>query len=481
MRDEAGRLEATVLAIAASELATDDLELVLVDDGSTDGTAELADRLLVRHGLAGQVIRLGRNLGKGGAVRAGVAAALGSTIVFVDADLSSPVEAVAEAFDLIEAGKADVVVGTRVHPDASITAAPPLGRRWSGKAFNLLLRGLGLARISDTQCGLKGFDAGAAAILFTDLRIRRFAFDVELLFRAERGGLTILELPHEWSHVEASRVRALRDGSRMVFDVLRLRVAARGWTPPTAPGAMDAERFEVMAAVERDHWWFRTKRRLVIDHLGSRVAPGPVADVGCGTGALLADLRGAGYGPVVGTDLSEPALGLATEQHPGVAQAVAEHLPYADRTLAAVTALDVLEHLDDDVAALRELGRVLRPGGVVVLTVPAYRWAWSDHDVALGHRRRYTVPSLRAVAMAAGLDVEHVGYFHSWLVPVALLVRRTPIGRLLRGSAEEASFVSPRVNRLLVTVSGIERAVIARVPVPFGLSVLLVARRRPGR
>lgn len=482
MFDESMRIEATLRALAASPLHAPDTEIVLVDDGSTDETATIAARLAGELGLAAKVIRLPRNVGKGGAVRAGVLAAEGSAVVFVDADLSAAPDAVVTCFEHVEAGKADVVVTTRVHPDAVITELPPATRRYGGKLYNTLLRTLGLTEMSDTQCGLKGFTAEAAQSLFADLRVQGFAFDVEILQRAQREGFSILELPIEWHHVEASRVRPLRDGARMALDAVRIRTRARAAaSAPVAPGApsMDDERFPVMARLERDHWWFRAKRTLVLDELRRHgVTAGAAADLGCGTGAMVGDLLQAGFAPVTGTDLSRDALVLAAgATGASWASSRAEHLPFADRSFRAVTSLDVIEHLDDDVAALREYRRVVEEDGLVIVAVPAYRWAWSDHDVALGHRRRYTSRSLRRAVEAAGLRVERVTYFHAWLVPPALLLRRTPLRRLLRGSAEEASFVGPRANALLRGVSGAERRVLRRADLPAGLSVLAVARR----
>ena len=111
----------------------------------------------------------------------------------------------------------------------------------------------------------------------------------------------------------------------------------------------------------------------------------------------------------------------------------------------------------------------------MVVTVPAYEWAWSDHDVMLSHKRRYTRRRLATAAERAGLHVERVTYFQSALVVPALLLRRTPLRRLLRGQAEEASFVNPVVNRILVLVTSLERAFLRRWNLPFGLSILLVA------
>ena len=485
MFDESMRIESSLRALAASPLHAPDTEILLVDDGSADDTPAVAERLIAELGLAARVIRLPQNVGKGGAVRAGVAAATGAALAFVDADLSASPDAVVSCFEHVEAGKADIVVTTRVHPEAVITELPPASRRYGGKIYNALLRTLGLTDLADTQCGLKGFTAEAGKRLFADLHVQGFAFDVEILQRARREGFSILELPIEWHHVEASRVRPVRDGARMAVDAVRIRARlGRGAaTAVVAEGApsMDDDRFPVMARLEREHWWFRAKRALVLDELGRSgdANGGAAADLGCGTGAMAADLLTAGFTTVIGTDLSPAALELAADGTGGAgwSAARAEDLPFADGSFRASTSLDVIEHLDDDVAGLREYRRVVADGGLVVVAVPAYRWAWSDHDVALGHRRRYTKGSLRRSVEAAGLRVERVTYFHSWLVPPALVLRRTPVGRLLKGSAEEASFVSPRVNALLRAVAEVERRVLRRIDLPLGLSVLAVARR----
>ena len=110
---------------------------------------------------------------------------------------------------------------------------------------------------------------------------------------------------------------------------------------------------------------------------------------------------------------------------------------------------------------------------------PAYRWAWSDHDVSLGHRRRYTAGSLIRAVESAGLEVDQVTYYHSWLVPIAFLMRKTPLGGLQKNNAEEASFVSPAINKVLSAITKIERALAVRIKIPFGLSVMVIAHR-PG-
>jgi len=232
-----------------------------------------------------------------------------------------------------------------------------------------------------------------------------------------------------------------------------------------------------MHRVEREHWWFKAKRDIVRGAIGD--GRGVAVDVGCGTGAVLSDLTSLGFRPLLGTDLDAHALALVASDAPvgvGLARAVAEALPLRTGSVDVLCSLDVVEHLDDDVLALKEYLRVLRPGARLVLTVPSYRWAWSSHDVDLGHRRRYTRPQLEAVAVAAGFEVVRSRYFHSWLVPIALLLRKTPLRALVADKpAESVSMGGPLQNAVGHRLAALDRS----VELPFGLSILLVARR-PG-
>ena len=245
--------------------------------------------------------------------------------------------------------------------------------------------------------------------------------------------------------------------------------------PATASG-MSAATFDVMHRVEREHWWFKAKRDIVRGAIGPSTG-GVAVDVGCGTGAVLHDLASLGFAPLLGTDLDAHALTLvAGDALPGLglARAVAEALPLRTGSVDVLCSLDVVEHLDDDVRALREYLRVLRRGGRLVVTVPAYRWAWSAHDVELGHRRRYTRPQLRAAAAAAGFEVVTSRYFHAWLVPIALLLRKTPLRALVADKpAESVSMGGSLQNTIGHRLAALDR----RVVLPFGLSILLVARR----
>lgn len=477
MYNEAGRIGRSLDLLRASPLLDERLELVLVDDGSDDGTADVVEGLLRDLPLPrARVLRLPENRGKGAAVRAGMLAGGGSARVFVDADLCVGVDDIERCFAALEGG-ADVAYGTRAHQASAMDRSQPGLRVLSGRVFNRLLRALGLTSELDTQCGLKGFSTRGTEVAIAPLATERFAFDVEALARAERGGLVVEGVPVRWSHVDASRVRPVRDGIDMAVAALRIRRLLGGPGDPRSVRAMATDAIEAMASVESTHWWFRAKHLLVLDELERARVEGLVVDVGAGTGGLLARLEAAGH-RAVGFELDEGALALARGRgaRAALGRSRAEALPVRSGSVAAVTALDVVEHLDDDVLALRELGRAVGPGGLVVVAVPAYGWAWSDHDVRLGHRRRYTRAQLRRVAEEAGLVVQRCTHFHSWLVPPAFAIRKTPLGRLQRGSAEEASMGSPAVNRLLQRVTDLERRVLRRTDLPVGLSILLVAR-----
>jgi len=238
----------------------------------------------------------------------------------------------------------------------------------------------------------------------------------------------------------------------------------------------DAGYFAVMADNAAGHWWYVARRELFRQLLTGRLAPGATAlDVGCGTGETMAVLRELGATVVAGTDLSDDALGYARHHpHAPVLAARAEQLPFATGCADLVVSSDVLEHLDDDGAGLREYHRVLRPGGVLLVTVPSYRWLWSAHDDRAGHRRRYRRAELTTAVTAAGFRVVLASAFFSFLVPPAALIRRTPLGRLTADTDEEAS-AGPAVTMVLGRLAATERAVLRRRTIPFGLSQVVLA------
>lgn len=221
--NEAGRLPSTLVRVGEFLTTATHLlpaEIVVADDGSRDGTAEIAGGFDVPDRVALRVVRLPLNRGKGAAVRAGIAASRGSWVLISDADLATPIE---EIGALLASG-ADVAVGSRAVRRELIARRQPLPRDLLGRLFNLALRLLGLTTLSDTQCGFKLLEGELARRLAGELRLAGFAFDIELLARAARAGARIVEVPVRWFHVDDSRVRPIRHGLGMLLDALRVRL-----------------------------------------------------------------------------------------------------------------------------------------------------------------------------------------------------------------------------------------------------------------
>ncbi len=216
---EADRIGATVARIRtelAPTVTGPDLEVVVVDDGSGDGTADAA-----RAAGADVVVVQPENRGKGAAVRAGVLAAHGRTVAFTDADLSYPPAQLADLLAEVEAGW-DMVVGSRVHTETATLVRARAVRELGGRVINLATHTVLLGAHRDTQCGLKAFRSDVARSLFSRARIDGFAFDVELFHLAERDRLSLREVPVRVANAERSSVRVVRDGLLIVRDLARI-------------------------------------------------------------------------------------------------------------------------------------------------------------------------------------------------------------------------------------------------------------------
>lgn len=247
---------------------------------------------------------------------------------------------------------------------------------------------------------------------------------------------------------------------------------------------MKPDEYEAMYALEDEHWWYTGMRRiadaLLAGQFNGRRGRLCILDAGCGTGGNSAHLRA--YGTVTGIDYSAEALAFAGER-PGLrlARASVESLPFADGSFDLVLSNDVLCHLGvaHDGTALEEFARVLRPGGVLFLQLPAYEWLRSHHDEAVHTGHRYTAPEVRRLVTSGGLRPLRVTYANSLLLPAAAAWRA--LNRIIpRRSSEERSDVrpiAPPVNRLMRTVLGMEAPIVARRNLRFGLSVIAVAQR----
>jgi SAM-dependent methyltransferase len=242
---------------------------------------------------------------------------------------------------------------------------------------------------------------------------------------------------------------------------------------------VDSAEYQAMLALDDRHWWYRGRRRIVrtvLDSLDIRDGE-RLLDAGSGSGRTLDEL--AAYGRVSGIELDARGVEAARSRgHLDVARAPIEAIPHPDGCFAAVTCLDVLEHTLDDVRSLRELRRVTRAGGVLLVTVPAYPRLWSRHDEVNGHHRRYTRRTLRAAAAAAGWRVERMTGFNAvYLLPAAAVrIARRDRDRDGRSSSELALTPSA-LNGVLELPLRAEAALIARgMSLPAGLSLLAVLR-----
>ena len=253
----------------------------------------------------------------------------------------------------------------------------------------------------------------------------------------------------------------------------------------TLPREMQQHTYSIMYEVEETHWWFVGRRRIIesfveeicrgINQNGVDKSRPRILDVGCGTGANLELL--ARFGKAEGVDISADALAFCHERGlSNVQQSTAEKLPFEDASFDLVTALDVIEHLDDDVAGLSEIRRVVAPGGHVLLFVPAFMFLWGVQDDVSNHRRRYTLPELKRVVREAGFEIERATYANITFFAPTLLGRAVMRATGLRPESESKVNVAA-LNGLLGRVLGAEGALLRHLNFPFGVSAICVARR----
>lgn len=247
------------------------------------------------------------------------------------------------------------------------------------------------------------------------------------------------------------------------------------------PQEMQQHTYSIMYEVEETHWWFVGRRRILKSFL-ARITKGlgknklQILDIGCGTGANLEMLSE--FGNAQGVDVSDEALAFCRARGlDQVRQGEAEHLPYEDATFDLVTAFDVVEHLDDDSSGLKEMRRVLRPNGRALVFVPAFMFLWGVQDDISNHRRRYTLPGIRAALQSAGFELERASYANiTFFLPIML-------GRLLMRvtgfrPASENNLTIGGLNGVLGSLFGAESTFLRYLNFPFGVSIICVARPR---
>lgn len=239
---------------------------------------------------------------------------------------------------------------------------------------------------------------------------------------------------------------------------------------------MDRIVYERMAAHDTTHWWYRARRDILADYLtrwGDLPKDARILEIGCGTGHNLPML--AQFGEIDAIEIDETARAKASERlgKPVGTAPLPELQGVAPGSYDLVAVLDVIEHVEDDVAALKAISTALKPGGKILITVPAHQWMWSAHDVVNHHKRRYSKAGFVALLEKSGLRGRKLGYFNSLLFPVAVAARFA--GKLMGKDDSDDSPPPKPLNTLFEGIFRLERHMVGRMPLPPGLSLITLA------
>lgn len=242
---------------------------------------------------------------------------------------------------------------------------------------------------------------------------------------------------------------------------------------------MNVNMYRIFFEIQKKHWWFVTKKEIVLDaierHLSKKVNI-KVLDIGCGSGLMLNALEN--IGQTYGMDMSDDAINFSKEIFNGKIEKgfLPDHSPYPENFFDLITALDVIEHIDQDVDSLRMIRAHLVSGGKAIITVPAYMFLWSAFDDLNEHKRRYTLTELNTKLVQAGFIVEKISYFNTLLFPAVFIVR-TLNNLLKRDGASDVDMPSAPVNFILKKIFGIEKYLLKFSSLPFGVSILAVVKK----
>ncbi|MBK7705540.1 MAG: class I SAM-dependent methyltransferase [Acidobacteria bacterium] len=246
------------------------------------------------------------------------------------------------------------------------------------------------------------------------------------------------------------------------------------------PQEMEKHTYAIMDRVEDSHWWFVGRRAILEEFLRKLISKSQVSspkflDVGCGTGANLEML--AQFGTAEGVDVSDDALEFCRAKGLMVHKGLAEKLPFEDESFDVVTALDVVEHLDDDVAGLREMHRVLKKGGETLIFVPAFMWLWGVQDDISNHRIRYTKKQIVERLEKAGFKIERATYAN-WTFFAPILAGRTLMKLTGLKPESENNITISALNGVFGKLFGAERFWLRHFDFPFGVSIVITASKR---
>jgi len=244
---------------------------------------------------------------------------------------------------------------------------------------------------------------------------------------------------------------------------------------------MDASMYKEMFEVQNYHWWFVAKKQIIMatvrqltnENSGKKIE---ILDAGCGPGLMLNELQK--VGTTSGMDFSDDAINFSRQHFEGVLKKcdLPSVVPFAKNSFDLLLALDVVEHIENDVGALEVFQRLLKSGGCGILTVPAFMFLWSEHDEINHHKRRYTLPEFKQKILAAGFEIEKISYYNTLLFPLVATVRF--LNKLLkRKSDSDVELPGKMVNSILKRIFLLEKSLLKFFNLPFGVSLIAVVRK----
>lgn len=452
-------------------------EIIVVDDGSYDSTVEVA--LSFKGAFpALSVYHLERNRGKGYAIKYGFFQAQGEIVLLMDADGSTPAEEIEKNIHYLQKEGFDIFIGSRVLKDVTRTLRVKFYRKIIGTVFNFFIKKILFKEIRDTQCGFKIFKRRVIRPLFSRSYINGFGFDIEILYLAHRMGYRIKEMPVSWSHVNGSKVNLILDSLKMFINIMQVR----NWhyTPVNPEDKyLGPDEYRYMFEMENRHWWFLSRNNLVLHLVRSFKYDSPrILDAGSGTGINLVAL--ARYAEVFGIEISQEAIDFCQRRNiKRLIYGSVENIGFKDKSFDIITCLDVLEHLDIPFMAISEFKRVLKDGGKIIITVPAFKFLWSQHDEALSHRRRYTREDLELEIKNCGMKIERIGYFFfaSFFAVAGIRILRRFFTRRLAVNSDTTTLPSQPINEFLKNIFKVEIIMGERLKLPFGTTLYAVVSK----
>jgi 2-polyprenyl-3-methyl-5-hydroxy-6-metoxy-1,4-benzoquinol methylase len=242
---------------------------------------------------------------------------------------------------------------------------------------------------------------------------------------------------------------------------------------------MNIDMYRIFFQIQKKHWWFVTRKEIVLDTIDqylNKTVDIRVLDIGCGSGLMLNALEN--IGQTFGMDMSDDAINFSKEIFSGKVEKgfLPNQVPYEKNFFHLITALDVIEHIDQDVESLKAIRSHLVPEGKAVITVPAYMFLWSKFDEMNEHKRRYTLLELNAKLLQAGFTIEKISYYNTLLFPAVFVVRMLN-NILKRDGASDIDMPNLLLNFVLEKIFGIEKYLLRFANLPFGVSILAVVKK----